>query len=119
MFGSLDGGSTISLQVIWASTYSDDFLINVENTKNHYFKYESNVVNRSSYKTDIDSYGQTSTSFSTFTKSGLNLTLGDPYVHSSNRPSNFVEINHMGGFQIISDSSQYVRIRRVVLPRNI
>ena len=58
----------------------------------HYFVYESNVVNRSAYKTDVDSYGNTSTSFSTFTKSGLNLTLGDLYV-TLVVPSNFVEIS--------------------------
>jgi hypothetical protein len=105
------GGSTVSATSYASSTYSDDFLINVENTGTHYFKYETNVVNRSSYKTDIDAYGNTSTSFSTFTKSGLNLTLGDPYVTLA-APSNFVEIN-AGGFQAVSDSSQYVRIRRV------
>ena len=29
------------------ATYSDDFLINIETTGDHYFVYESNVVNRS------------------------------------------------------------------------
>ena len=52
-----------------------------------------------------------STSFSTFTKSGLNLTIGDPYVTLA-APSNFVEIN-AGGFAAVSDSAQYVRVRRV------
>ena len=105
------GGSTISAASYASTAYSDDFLINIETTGDHYFVYESNVVNRSAYKTDVDSYGNTTTSFSTFTKSGLNLTLGDPYVTLA-APSNFVEIN-AGGFQAVSDSAQYVRVRRV------
>ena len=88
------GGSTISAASYSSTAYSDDFLINIETTGDYYFVYESNVINRSAYKVDVDSYGNTITSFSTFTKSGLNLTIGDPYVTLA-APSNFVEIKQV------------------------
>lgn len=104
------GGSTISAANYASSTYNDEFLVSVESTGNHYLVYEQKVVNRSAYKTDVDNYGNTTTTFSTFTKSGLNITGLDTAVTLA-APSNFVEIN-AGGFQAVSDSSQYVRIRR-------
>ena len=104
------GGSTISATSYASSTYNDEFLVSIANTGNHYLVYEQKVVNRSAYKTDVDSYGNTTTTFSTFTKSGLNITGLDTSVTLA-APSNFVEIN-AGGFQAVSDSSQYVRIRR-------
>ena len=103
-------GSTISAANYASSTYNDEFLVSIESTGNHYLVYEQKVVNRSAYKTDVDSYGNTTTTFSTFTKSGLNITGLDTAVTLA-APSNFVEIN-AGGFQAVSDSSQYVRIRR-------
>ena len=105
------GGSTISAASYASSTYNDEFLVSVESTGNHYLVYEQKVVNRSAYKTDVDNYGNTTTTFSTFTKSGLNITGLDTSITLA-APSNFVEIN-AGGFQAVSDSSQYVRIRRV------
>ena len=104
------GGSTISAASYASSTYNDEFLVSVESTGNHYLVYEQKVVNRSAYKTDVDNYGNTTTTFSTFTKSGLNITGLDTSITLA-APSNFVEIN-AGGFQAVSDSSQYVRIRR-------
>ena len=104
------GGSTISATSYASSTYNDEFLVSIANTGNHYLVYEQKVVNRSAYKTDVDNYGNTTTTFSTFTKSGLNITSLDTAVTLA-APSNFVEIN-AGGFQAVSDSSQYVRIRR-------
>ena len=104
------GGSTISATSYASSTYNDEFLVSIANTGNHYLVYEQKVVNRSAYKTDVDNYGNTTTTFSTFTKSGLNITGLDTAVTLA-APSNFVEIN-AGGFQAVSDSSQYVRIRR-------
>ena len=105
------GGSTISATSYASSTYNSEFLVSVESTGNHYLVYEQKVVNRSAYKTDVDNYGNTTTTFSTFTKSGLNITGLDTSITLA-APSNFVEIN-AGGFQAVSDSSQYVRIRRV------
>ena len=79
-------GSTISAANYASSTYNDEFLVSIESTGNHYLVYEQKVVNRSAYKTDVDSYGNTTTTFSTFTKSGLNITSLDTSVSMSFTP---------------------------------
>ena len=49
--------------------------------------------------------------FTTFSKSGVSITGLDASV-TLRAPSNFIEVN-AGGFQAVSDSSQYVRALRV------
>jgi hypothetical protein len=108
------GGSyTVSAaSFVYTSSIDDDFLIQVDNDSSvRYLVYEQKITARSAYQSLVDSYGNTTLSFTTFTKAGIVLASLDPSV-TLRAPSNFIEVN-AGGFQAVSDSTQYVRALRV------
>ena len=108
------GGSyTISAATYtYTSSMDDDFLITTDaNSSVRYLLYEQNITARSAYQSLVDSYGNTTVTFTTFSKSGVNITGLDASV-TLRAPSNFIEVN-AGGFQAVSDSTQYVRALRV------
>ena len=108
------GGSyTVSAaSYVYTSSIDDDFLIQVDDDNSvRYLVYEQQITARSAYQSLVDAYGNTTVSFTTAAVSGVNITSLDPSV-TLRAPSNFIEVN-AGGFQAVSDSTQYVRALRV------
>tara|TARA_Y100000361_G_scaffold69462_1_gene61305 strand:- start:1449 stop:7826 length:6378 start_codon:yes stop_codon:yes gene_type:complete len=108
------GGSyTVSAaSFVYTSSIDDEYLIQIDaDTSVRYLVYEQKITARSAYQSLVDAYGNTSLTFTTFSKSGVSITGLDASV-TLRAPSNFIEVN-AGGFQAVSDSSQYVRALRV------
>ena len=108
------GGSyTVSAaSFVYTSSIDDEYLVQIDaDTSVRYLVYEQKITARSAYQSLVDSYGNTSLTFTTFSKSGVSITGLDASV-TLRAPSNFIEVN-AGGFQAVSDSSQYVRALRV------
>ena len=108
----VSGGNTMNPSTYITTTNTATFDVPITTAGTHYCRYSTRVGNQSARKETINSVGESNMTYLSFTKGGYSVSSGVDTSITLLTPTNFVELN-TGGFQAVSNSNQYVQIKRL------